>query len=58
MKRLVVLLAIFILCSVFLSGNILAANPDKIKVGILLPLTARLRRWLKPREMVRCWRWM
>jgi len=39
MKRLVVLLAIFILCSVFLSGNILAANPDKIKVGILLPLT-------------------
>jgi branched-chain amino acid transport system substrate-binding protein len=39
MKRLVVLLAIFILCSVFVSGNILAANPDKIKVGILLPLT-------------------
>ena len=39
MKKFLVLLSIFVFCGVFGSGNSLAANPDKIKVGILLPLT-------------------
>ena len=40
MKKVLVLLSIFAVCCVFSSSNILAAaNPDKIKVGILLPLT-------------------
>ena len=39
MKKFLVLLSIFVFCGVFGSGNTLAANPDKIKVGILLPLT-------------------
>lgn len=39
MKKFLVLLSIFVFCGVFNSGNTLAANPDKIKVGILLPLT-------------------
>ncbi len=39
MKKFLVLLSIFVFCSVFGSGNALAADPDKIKVGILLPLT-------------------
>jgi branched-chain amino acid transport system substrate-binding protein len=32
-------LPILVFCIVFVSSNTLAANPDKIKVGILLPLT-------------------
>jgi branched-chain amino acid transport system substrate-binding protein len=39
MKKFLVILSIFVFCGVFGSGNTLAANPDKIKVGILLPLT-------------------
>ena len=39
MKKFLVLLSIFVFCGVFNSGNTLAANPDNIKVGILLPLT-------------------
>ena len=39
MKRGLVWLLVFTLCVVFSSGQALAANPDKIKVGILLPLT-------------------
>ena len=40
MKKILVLLFIFVLCCGFGSSTILAAaNPDKIKVGILLPLT-------------------
>ena len=39
MKKFLVLISIFVFCGVFGSGNALAANPDKIKVGILLPLT-------------------
>ena len=39
MKKFLVLFSIFVLCSVMGSGNTLAADPDKIKVGILLPLT-------------------
>ena len=39
MKKFLVLLSIFVFCGVFNSGNTLAADPDKIKVGILLPLT-------------------
>ena len=39
MKRFLVVLTVVALCSVLVSGNALAANPDKIKVGILLPLT-------------------
>ena len=40
MKKVLVLLSIFVVCCVFSSSNTLAAaNPDKIKVGILLPLT-------------------
>jgi len=39
MKRSLVLFLILACCIVFGSGNTLAANPTKIKVGILLPLT-------------------
>jgi uncharacterized OsmC-like protein len=39
MKKIIILLSIFVFCGVFVYGNALAANPDKIKVGILLPLT-------------------
>jgi branched-chain amino acid transport system substrate-binding protein len=39
MKKFLALLSIFVFCGVFGSGNTLAADPDKIKVGILLPLT-------------------
>jgi len=39
MKKFLVLLSIFVFCGVFGSGSTLAADPDKIKVGILLPLT-------------------
>ncbi len=41
MKKVLILLSILVFCSVIVisSGNTLAANPTKIKVGILLPLT-------------------
>ncbi|HBB17522.1 MAG: hypothetical protein A3J94_14500 [Syntrophus sp. RIFOXYC2_FULL_54_9] len=39
MKKRLVLLSVFVFCGVLVYGNALAANPDKIKVGILLPLT-------------------
>jgi branched-chain amino acid transport system substrate-binding protein len=39
MKKLWFLLLIFVFFGVLGYGNALAANPDKIKVGILLPLT-------------------
>jgi len=39
MKKFLVLFSIFIFCGALGSGNILASGPDKIKVGILLPLT-------------------
>ncbi len=39
MKRSLVIFLILACCIVFGSGNTLAANPTKIKVGILLPLT-------------------
>jgi len=39
MKKLSVLFSIFVCCAVLGYGNALAANPSKIKVGILLPLT-------------------
>ncbi len=39
MKKSLVLLFIFVLCVVFASSALAAANPDKIKIGILLPLT-------------------
>jgi len=39
MKRSLVLFLILACCIVFSSSNTLAANPTKIKVGILLPLT-------------------
>jgi ABC-type branched-subunit amino acid transport system substrate-binding protein len=39
MKKSFVLLSVFIFCVVFGYGHALAANPDKIRVGILLPLT-------------------
>ena len=39
MKRIVICLAILVFISVFGYGSAFAANPDKIKVGILLPLT-------------------
>jgi branched-chain amino acid transport system substrate-binding protein len=39
MKKIVICLAILVFISVFGYGSALAANPDKIKVGILLPLT-------------------
>jgi ABC-type branched-subunit amino acid transport system substrate-binding protein len=39
MKKILVALTVFMLVVAFISGNTLAADPDKIKVGILLPLT-------------------
>src|SRR5512136_2213626 len=39
MKKCLMLFLILACCIVFNSSNTLAANPDKIKVGILLPLT-------------------
>jgi branched-chain amino acid transport system substrate-binding protein len=39
MKKCLMLLSILVFCIIFVSGNTLAANPTKIKVGILLPLT-------------------
>jgi len=39
MKRAFVFLSVLVFLAVFVSGNSVAANPDKIKVGILLPLT-------------------
>jgi len=39
MEKFLISLFIFVFCCVFGSGNPLAAGPDKIKVGILLPLT-------------------
>ena len=39
MKKSLILLSILVFVSVFGYGNAMAANPDKIKVGILLPLT-------------------
>jgi len=39
MKKIIICLAILMFISVFGAGSTLAANPDKIKVGILLPLT-------------------
>ncbi|MGE5253312.1 MAG: ABC transporter substrate-binding protein [Planctomycetaceae bacterium] len=39
MKKFLILFSIFVFCGVLVFGNALAANPDKIKVGILLPLT-------------------
>lgn len=39
MKKFLVPVLIFVLFGLFVSGDALAANPDKIKVGILLPLT-------------------
>lgn len=40
MKRLWIFLSVFVLLTSFLgAGGAVAANPDKIKVGILLPLT-------------------
>jgi branched-chain amino acid transport system substrate-binding protein len=39
MRKSIILLLVLVCCTVFSSSNILAANPTKIKVGILLPLT-------------------
>ena len=39
MKKFLILFSIFVFCGFLGSGNALAADPDKIKVGILLPLT-------------------
>jgi branched-chain amino acid transport system substrate-binding protein len=39
MKKLLICLSILVFVSLFGYGSTLAANPDKIKVGILLPLT-------------------
>src|SRR5512136_3319949 len=39
MKKCLMLLSVLVFCIIFVSSNTLAANPDKIKVGILLPLT-------------------
>jgi ABC-type branched-subunit amino acid transport system substrate-binding protein len=39
MKKFLILFSIFVFCGVLGSGNAPAADPDKIKVGILLPLT-------------------
>jgi len=39
MKKVVFLLSVFMFVGVFGYGSGMAANPDKIKVGILLPLT-------------------
>ncbi len=39
MKKFLILFSIFVLCGLSVSGYALAAEPTKIKVGILLPLT-------------------
>ncbi len=39
MKKIVMLFLILMVCGVLGNGTAMAANPDKIKVGILLPLT-------------------
>jgi len=39
MKKLLTLISVFMLCNVLGYGTVLAAEPAKIKVGILLPLT-------------------
>ena len=39
MKKILVLLSVFVVCTVSGHSSAMAANPDKIKVGILLPLT-------------------
>jgi ABC-type branched-subunit amino acid transport system substrate-binding protein len=39
MKKFLIFLSLLFVCSIWVSDNALAANPDKIKVGILLPLT-------------------
>ena len=39
MKKFLILFSIFVFCGLSVSGNALAADPTKIKVGILLPLT-------------------
>jgi branched-chain amino acid transport system substrate-binding protein len=39
MKKTIILFSIFAFVSVLGYGSVIAANPDKIKVGILLPLT-------------------
>ena len=39
MKKILVLLSVFVVCAVSGNSSAMAANPDKIKVGILLPLT-------------------
>ncbi len=39
MKKCLILLLILVCCGILGPGNILAANPTQIKVGILLPLT-------------------
>jgi branched-chain amino acid transport system substrate-binding protein len=39
MKKSLILFSILAFCTLFIFGNALAANPTKIKVGILLPLT-------------------
>ena len=39
MKKMLVLLSVFVVCTVSGHSSAMAANPDKIKVGILLPLT-------------------
>lgn len=39
MKKFVILLSVFVFVGVFGYGSGMAANPSKIKVGILLPLT-------------------
>ena len=39
MKKIIILLSILVLVSVLGHGGAMAANPNKIKVGILLPLT-------------------
>jgi ABC-type branched-subunit amino acid transport system substrate-binding protein len=39
MKKSLILLSILVFCSLFIFGNTQAADPTKIKVGILLPLT-------------------
>jgi branched-chain amino acid transport system substrate-binding protein len=39
MKKFLILFSILVFCGISVSGNALAADPTKIKVGILLPLT-------------------
>jgi ABC-type branched-subunit amino acid transport system substrate-binding protein len=39
MKKSLILFSVFVFCGLLVSGDALAAEPTKIKVGILLPLT-------------------